>query len=95
MASSSKERGNMGNKKRALVENFVTVDQLIAFKDDLSGYIKYLLRIKAFKSMSAMAEDLGVASGYIRQVKHRIIHKRGERIHRSDYVKRVLQLWAK
>ena len=61
----------MGDKKGALVENFVTVDQLTAFKNDLSGYVEYLLRVKAFKSMAAMAKDLGVASGYIRQIKRR------------------------
>ena len=66
----------MGNKKGALGEDFVTVDQLKGFKDDLPGYIEYLLRVKAFKSMAAMAEDLGVASGYVRQVKFRTINKR-------------------
>ena len=50
---------------------------------DKRAYVLYLLRLgigkrKAFKSMAEMARDLGVPSGYIRQIKNRNINKKKE-----------------
>ena len=78
----------------------ISAKELRSFMTDKSSYILYLLRLGigeegAFKSMVEMAEDLGVSSGYIRQVKHRMIHKRTKLVHQPDYVKGVLQLWAR
>ena len=78
----------------------ISISELKSCMTDKAAYIRYLLRLGigkngAFESMSAMSKDIGVASGYIRQVKHRTIHKRGQQVHRPNYVKGVLQLWAK
>ena len=76
------------------MDNSISMEELKTHMVDREAHILYLLRIKAFKSMAAMAEDMGVTDGYIRQVKHRGIHKRPERMHRPGYVKRILQLWG-
>ena len=49
----------------------VTISELNEFKDNLSAYIRYLLRVGAFKTMADMARDLGVSDSYIRVIKHR------------------------
>ena len=78
----------------------ISARELKTHMTNRDAHIRYLLRLGigkngAFKSMSAMAKDMGVTSGYIRQIKHRSIHKRGEQVHRPNYVKGVLQLWTK
>ena len=51
--------------------NEITAAELNNFKSDTSGYISYLLRVDAFKTMADMARDLGVEQGRIRQIKNR------------------------
>ena len=49
----------------------VTISELNAFKDDTAGYIRYLLRIDAYKVMADMSRDLGVSDSYVRVIKHK------------------------
>ena len=83
----------MGGERRTL-GNYISTKEIDDFKTDKGAYIRFLLRVGAFETMAEMAEDMGVTDGYIRQVKHRMIHKRIKLVHQSDYVKGVLQLWA-
>ena len=59
----------------------ISAKELRSFMTDKKAYVLYLLRLgtgkrKAFKSMAEMARDLGVPSGYIRQIKNRNINKK-------------------
>jgi hypothetical protein len=76
------------------MKNSISLDELKTHMHDKEAHIRYLLRIGAFKSMAAMARDLGVTDGYIRQIKHRKIHTRSYKVSRPNYVKGVLQLWG-
>ena len=76
------------------MDNSISIKELKTHITDREAHIRYLLRVGAFKSMAAMAEDMGVTDGYIRQIKHRSIHKRSRGMHRPGYVKRILQLWG-
>jgi len=49
----------------------VTISELNEFKDNLAAYIRYLLRVGAFKTMADMARDLGTTPEYVRLVKNR------------------------
>ena len=65
------------------MENSITLDELKTHRHDKEAYVLYLLRLGigkngAFKSMAAMARDMGVDSGYIRQIKNRAKNKRPE-----------------
>ena len=54
----------------------VTIDELKYFQRNLPAYVRYLLRIKAYKSQADMGRDLGVKDGTIRQIKRRANGKR-------------------
>ena len=69
------------------------LDDLKTYTTDKNAYILYLLRVGAFKTMSELAEDMGVSNGWIRQIKHRAIYKRSNTMLRSDYTRGVLRLW--
>ena len=49
----------------------VTISELNEFRDDTAGYIRYLLRIDAYKVMADMSRDLGVSDSYVRVIKHK------------------------
>jgi len=49
----------------------ITISELNEFKDNLAAYIRYLLRVGAFKTMADMARDLGTTPEYVRLVKNR------------------------
>jgi len=85
------------------MENSISAAELKTHINDRAAHIRYLLRLGigkdeegkdgAFKSMAEMAKDLGVTDGYIRQIKHRGIHKRSTPMLGSDYTRGVLRLW--
>ena len=77
-----------------MVEKSISLEELKTHVNNRENHILYLLRINAFKSMAAMAADMGVTDGYIRQVKHRATYKRPGKVYRSGYAQRVLQLWG-
>lgn len=52
-------------------KNSITVEQLQSMRYNKHAYIRYLLRVGAFKKMSDMARDLGVKAAWIRSIKHR------------------------
>ena len=62
----------------------VTISELNEFKDNLSAYIRYLLRVGAFKTMADMARDLGVPDGNIRQLKRGRIAKEAREMSVAD-----------
>ena len=77
-----------------MVEKSISLEELKTHVNNREAHILYLLRINAFKSMAAMAADMGVTDGYIRQVKYRAIYKQSYKVHRPNYVKGVLGLWG-
>ena len=62
------------------MENSISAEELKTHIDDKEAHVLYLLRVGAFKSMAAMARDMGVESGYIRQIKNRAKNKRSEKM---------------
>ena len=82
------------------MENSISLKELKTHFVDQGAHILYLLRLGigkngVFKSMSEMSKDIGVTDGYIRQIKHRAIHKRSYKVHRANYVEGILQMWTK
>ena len=51
--------------------NSISLAELKTHASDREAHVLYLLRVGAFKSIAAMARDMGVDSGYIRQIKNR------------------------
>ena len=76
------------------MEKSISLEELKTHVDNREAHILYLLRINAFKSMAAMAADMGVTDGYIRQVKYRKIHIQPCEMYRAGYAERILQLWG-
>ena len=60
------------------MENSISLDELKTHRHDKEAHVLYLLRVGAFKSMAAMARDMGVENGYIRQIKNRAKNKRSK-----------------
>ena len=56
----------------------ISLDELKTHRHDKEAHVLYLLRVGAFKSMAAMARDMGVENGYIRQIKNRTKNKRSK-----------------
>ena len=76
------------------MENSISLEELKTHIDDREAHILYLLRVGAFKSMAAMARDMGVTDGWIRQIKHRRVYKQPSAMYCSNYVERMLQIWC-
>ena len=53
----------------------VTVDELKKLQKSIPAYVKYLLRLDVYDTMSEMARDLGVSDGYVRKIRYRETHK--------------------
>ena len=77
-AETSAQRVSRRTQQGYTLMDSITISELNAFKDDLPAYIRYLLRVGAFKTMADMARDLGVKNERVRQAKYR------ENIKRSD-----------
>ena len=71
----------------------ISLEELKTHRDDKEAHVLYMLRVGAFKSMAALARDLGVKNDYIRQVKFRKIINRPNSAKSVGYAKAVQRLW--
>jgi len=76
------------------MENSIGLEELKTHRHDKEAHVLYLLRVGAFKSMAAMAKDMGVGDEYIRQIKFRALLKRPDPVQSVGYAKRVQSLWS-
>ena len=70
-AETSAQRVSRRTQQGYTLMDSITISELNAFKDDTAGYIRYLLRIDAYKVMADMSRDLGVSDSYVRVIKHK------------------------
>ena len=74
--------------------NSISIDELATHRDDKEAHVLYMLRVGAFKTMAAMAKDMGVGDEYIRQVKFRAVLKRPNSVQSIGYAERVQSVWC-
>ena len=68
-----------------MVEKSISLEEFKTHVNDREAHVLYLLRLGIgkkgiFKSMAAMARDMGVENGYIRQIKNRAKNKRSKKM---------------
>ena len=71
IAETSAQRVSRRMQQGYTLMDSITISELNEFKDNLAAYIRYLLRVGAFKTMADMARDLGTTPEYVRLVKNR------------------------